>query len=94
MARCALLRRWLVEQNFLPIHHPGQRVTLRAARLLVRPCQRERGSLVVIEERWLPLGTVVARNATGNPILGELLPMDVLVAVFALRRRPFEVHVR
>lgn len=93
MAGRALLRGRLVEQDLLAVDDPCQRVALRAARFLVRPLERERGALIVIEQRRLPLRAVVARDATGNSVLRELLPMDIFVAVFALRRRCLEVDI-
>ena len=47
----------------------------------------------MIEQCWLPLCAVVALDATGIPILGELLAVYVFMAFFTLGRRRFEVDV-
>ena len=50
--------------------------------------------LVVIEQRRLPLGRVMAIRARRYLIsLRELFPVDILVALLALGRRLFEVGV-
>ena len=55
--------------------------------------QRELRSLLMVEERGLPFCAVVALCAAGNIGFCELLAMDVFVAVFALSRSRFEIHV-
>ena len=47
----------------------------------------------MIKERWFPFQGVVAVNAVRDPFPGELSPVDVIVAVFALRRRALEIYV-
>lgn len=60
---------------------------------LVGALQRERRSLVMIEQRRLPLRAVVARYAIGYTVLGKLFSMDILVALLALGRRGLEINV-
>lgn len=59
----------------------------------MRPAQRERSPLLVIEQRRLPLHAVVALGAAGDVRLRELLAVDVLVAVLALSRSSLEIDV-
>ena len=47
----------------------------------------------MIEQRGLPLHAGVAFGATRNVSRGELLSVNVLVAVLALCRRRLEVHI-
>ena len=47
----------------------------------------------MIEKCWLPLRAVVAVSATRISILGELLAVDILMALFTLGRRGLEIHV-
>ena len=68
-------------------------MTLGAAYVLVSSPQREAGSLLVIKQRRLPPGAVVTFGATGYVGRGELLSVDVFVAVFANRGRRLEVDV-
>jgi len=93
VARRAILRGGFVEQHGLVGDYFGHLVTLRAAYVLVRTAQRERGPLVMVKERRLPLHAVVALRAARDIRLSELLAVDVLVAVFALAGRCLEVHV-
>lgn len=48
----------------------------------------------MIEQRGLPLSTVMATVTARIPLLGELLPVNILVAVLALSRGCLEIHVR
>jgi len=57
------------------------------------PPQWERGVLFVIEEGGLPFHTVVTFNTVRDIAFGELLPVDVLVAILADRWRSLEVDV-
>lgn len=68
-------------------------MTFRASHVLVRSSQRELGALVMIELRRLPLHAGVAFRAMRHVGLGELLPVNVFVAVFALGRRRLEVRI-
>ena len=57
-------------------------------------CQGEAGTPLVVEERWLPLGRVVALGTRRDAVsVCELLPVNVFVTVFALRRSSLEVHI-
>jgi len=79
----AILRRGLVEQDRLGGNGFGQFVTLRAFDVLMGATQSESRPLVVIEQRWLPFYAVVAVGAGGSFPFGELLSVDVLMAVLA-----------
>ncbi len=90
----AIPRGWLVEQNRLGADNSRQLVALRAAHILMRTSQRKLRSLVMIEERRLPFHAVVTLRATGHIRFRELLSVDVLMAVLALCRRSFEIHIK
>ena len=94
MAGRAFLGRRLVEQHSLALHHPAGFVAGFATDVAMGSLQRERRSLIVIEQRWLPLGGVVALCAWGYAVLGKLLSMNVFMALLALARRCLEVHVQ
>ena len=47
----------------------------------------------MVEGRGFPLIAVMATDAISFPVLGELLAMDIFVALLALGRRRLEVHV-
>ena len=81
MASHAVLWRGLVEENALGSHFLEQLVTLGALNVLVGPAQRESGPLLVVEQGRLPFHAVVAVGTGRSFPLGELLSMDVLVAV-------------
>jgi len=68
-------------------------VTLGATHILVRTAERECGPLFVIKERRLPLHAVVALGAACHIRFGELLPVNVLMAILALRRRGLEIRI-
>ena len=71
-------------------------MTARAGHIAVLALQRERGSLVVIEGRRLPLSSIMAVRALSHPVseeLGELARVDVFVALLAFLRSLFEIHV-
>ncbi len=56
--------------------------------------EREGRPLVMIEQRRLPLGRVMAIRARGDLIsFRELFPVRILVALLALGRRLFEVGI-
>ena len=93
MAGFAVFGRRFIEQNLFPIDPLGQIMTLCAPRFLVGPLQRKRSALLVIEQRRFPLRAVVALHATRGSIFSELLAVNILVAVFALRRCRLEVHI-
>lgn len=48
----------------------------------------------MIKKRRLPFHAVVALGTMRDVFLGELLAVDVFVAIFALRGRVFEIHVQ
>ena len=89
----AVLGSRLVEQNRLGRNNPGRLVTLGAAHILMSAPQRERRPLLMVKQRRLPLRAVVALGAMRNIRNCKLLPMDVVMAVFAGGRRRFEVDV-
>ena len=93
MAGSAVLRRRLVEEYGLGIYDLGEFVTFRAAHVLVCSTQWEFRSLLVIKQGRLPLHAVVTIGAMSDVGLGELLAVNVLVAVFADSRSHFEIHV-
>lgn len=93
MADRALLGRGLVEQHCLSLYQPGQFVTVSAAHILVRSPQRECCSLVVVEQRRLPPGTIVTLCTTCYVRLGKLPAVDVLMALLTLGWRSFEIDV-
>jgi hypothetical protein len=47
----------------------------------------------MIEQRRLPFHAVVALRATRDVSLRELLPVDILMTVFALLRGSFEINI-
>jgi hypothetical protein len=47
----------------------------------------------MVKQRWFPLCAAVALGAPRDTDLDELPTVNVLVALLALRRRCFEVHV-
>lgn len=48
----------------------------------------------MIKKRRLPFHAVVALRTMRDVSLGELLAVDVFVAIFALRGRALEIHVQ
>ena len=93
MACRAVLRCGLVEEHGFGGNNSGQLVAPRAAHVLVRPAQRKFGPLLVVKQGRLPRHAGVALRAARDIPFGELLSVDVLVAVLALRRRGLEVHI-
>lgn len=94
MAGGAILGRRFIEQDGLGGNHPGQLVTLRAAHILVSSTQGEGRPFVVIEQGRLPLCGAVTIRTSRNIRYGELLSVNVLMAVFALSRCGLEINVR
>ena len=92
MAGRALLGRRFVEKDRFGLDHFSQLVTFAAAYVLVCAAQRKR-SLLVVEKRRFPLHAVVAFRAARDLPFGELLSVDVFVAILALGRRHLEIHV-
>ena len=86
-------RRGFVEQHGLTFDQPGQLVARRALHISVGTLQRERGSLVMVEQRGLPLGAIVTLRARRRGSFGKLLPVDIFVAVFAFGRRRLEISI-
>lgn len=93
MAGHAILRRGLVEQDCLGGNDFGQFVTVGAFDVLMGAAQCESCPLVVIEQGGLPLHAVVAVGAGGSVPFGELLSVDVLMAVLAQGGGCLEIHV-
>ena len=96
MALRAGLRRREIVEDLLAIDVLKDLVTARAGHIAVLALQRERGSLVVIEGRWLPLCSIVAVPALSHLVseeLGELAGVDVFVALLAFLRSLFEIHI-
>ena len=93
VARCAILRRGLIDEHCLGRDNFCQFVTFCATHVLVRAPQWECGSFLVIEKRGLPFHAVVALCTARDVSYRELLSMNVFVAVFALRRCGLEIHV-
>ena len=92
MAGRALLGCRFVEKDRFGLYHLRQLVTVDAAHVLVSAAQRKR-SLLVVEKRRFPLHAVVAFRAARDLPFGELLSVDVFVAILALGRRHLEIHV-
>ena len=92
---CGAGRRcWLVEEDFLSFDLAEIDVTIAARDILVGALQRE-GSLLMIEQRWLPFGAVVAVAAWSLLVgTGELAAMHVFMAVFALCWRGLERNMQ
>lgn len=93
MAGFTFFRCGFVEENRLAGDELRELVTISAANILVRAAQWKIRPPIVIEKRGSPLYGVVAVGAVGDFALGKLLAVNVLVAIFALRRRCLEIHV-
>ena len=93
MARGAILRSRFIEKDGFRVHDPGEFVTSCAAHALMRAFKRKARALFMIKKRWLPFHAGVAFGTSSSPGFSELLAMDILVAVFALRWGGFEVHI-
>ena len=89
----AVLRSGLIEQNLLSPHLFEKLVTFAALYVLMGPAQGESRSLIVIEQGRLPFHAVMAVGTRCGLALGELLPMDVLVAVLAQHRCRLEIDI-
>lgn len=83
----------LVEENRLAGNEFRQLVAIGAAYILMGATQRKIRPVFMVKERRLPLHAVMAIGTWRGRSLGELFPMDILVAAFALRRRGLEIHV-
>lgn len=83
MAGYAVLWGRLIKQNAFRTNFLKQLVTFPALYVLVRSPQRKGSPFFVIKQRWLPLHAVVAVGAGSCLTFGELLPVRILVAVFA-----------
>ena len=92
MTALAFLWRVLVEQYLLALKLPVIFVAPRAKHILVEAGQGELRPFVVIKQRRLPLGRVMAILARCDAIFLKLLAMDVFVAAFAFDRRCREVR--
>lgn len=93
MACGAVLGRRLVEENRLCGHHFRQFVAVGAPNVLMRSSEREIGPLLMVKRRRLPLDAVVAVGAPRDIGLRELLAVDVLMAILALKRSNLEIHI-
>ena len=93
MTRRAVFGRGLIEQHQFAFHRALVLVAAIATHVAVRALQRELRALVVVKQRGLPLGRIVAFRACGDPILLKLMSVNVLVAIFTFGRSCLEVHV-
>ncbi len=93
MAGGAILRRRLIEEYRFGVHSFRKFVAFCAPHVLVGSSQRECGPLLVVKQRRFPLHAVVTVGAMGGVSLGELLSVDVLVAVLADHGRGLEVDI-
>lgn len=92
MAGRAFFRGRLVEQHRFAAHRLNVLVAGFAVHILMRPLQRKGGTALVVEQGWLPFKAVVAVGALGDLAgIGELRPVDVLMALFAFGWRRLEV---
>jgi hypothetical protein len=82
-----------IEQYNSGFHRPLQLVASFTLHVLVSTLQRER-SLLVIKQRRLPFGAVVAFGASRDLPARELIAMHVQVAVLALAGRKLEIDVQ
>ena len=86
--------RGLVQQHFPPLHHLNVCMASGTAHTFVAALQGEGGLPVVVEQRRLPLGCVVAFRARGPLSFdGKLAAMDVRVAILAAARCGIEANV-
>lgn len=94
MACGAVFGSGFVEKDRLAFHHAGVLVASRAAHVAMHALKREGGAGIVIEQRRLPLGTVVAVGARRRAIcFGELRAMNIGMAAFTAGGRGFEVGI-
>lgn len=93
MAGRAVLWRGLIEENRFVGNDFVQFVTIGTLHVLMCATQGERSPLFVIEQRGLPFRAVVAVGAGSSFPFGKLLSVDVLMAVLALHRGGFEIHI-
>ena len=93
MAAFTLFGRVLVEEDLLPLKLAVVLMAAGARHVLVEPLKRELGLLVVVKQRRLPLGGIVTIDTGGHAVLGELLAVDIFVAVFALGGSGREVRL-
>lgn len=91
MASLALLWRRLVEKHLLAFDQPNLLVATSTTDVLVQTLQGKGRPLVMIEQRRLPLGTVVTLNTRRNAVPGELPAMNLLMTALALGGRRSEV---
>ena len=85
-----------VEQDLLAVDWPEKLMAAGAGHIAVLAFQGELGPLVMIKQGRLPLGRVVAVPAGSDLVRIELrkLPaVDIFMALLALLRRLFEVHI-
>ena len=93
MTRRAVFRRGLIEENCLGSNRASQLVAFCATHSLMRAPQGERRPLLMVKQRRLPLHAVVTFCAPRHVSRRELLAVDIFMAVLALRRRRFEIHI-
>lgn len=89
----AVFGRGLVEDDGFGGDNFCQFMTFCAPNILMGAPQRERGPLLMIEQRGLPLHAVVALGAGCDVAFRKLLSVDVLMAVLTLSGGGFEVDV-
>ena len=88
------MRRGLIKDNCFTFHDTFYVVTCLAAHSLMGPSEREGSAPLMIEERRLPSGGIVAIGARRNPIdLRELGAMNVLMTLFTFSGRRLEVRI-
>ena len=82
-----------VVEDLLPFKVLHQFVAVAATDVLVGARERELGTLIVIESRWLPLRAVVTIGARSYLTFGELPSVRIGMALLALQRGLGEIRV-
>ena len=93
MASRAFVRRRFVEEHSLALDLSNRLVAAGTNNVFVNAFERKTGALVVVKERRPPLGRVVTFRARGGARFGELLAVDVLMALLTLPGGRFEIHM-
>jgi hypothetical protein len=90
----ALFRGWLVEEHGFALEWLSGRVASLTTHAFMSSCQGEAGTPLVVEERWLPLGGVVALGTRRNAVsVCELLAVNVVMALLAFVRRRLKIDI-
>src|SRR5258706_2904775 len=92
MAALALLGRVLIEEDRLSLEVAVIFVAPGAWHILVQSLQWKFRAFIVVEKRRFPFRGVVAIHAGSDPILLELLAVDIVMATLALGRRGGEIR--